>query len=207
VAAPTTIIFCIYEGYKFILSLHNLPQVAHYFPSFLPHFWLTCHCLFLYLFRIFLFLSLLFLCPYLSLSSFHLSSPSLCFFFVVFLSLAPRIKFLFLRCSSFLSVICLHLFFFLLISSSFHVSFLVSCSVFFPACFYSLFLSSHSNFTFSPSLLHCSLPTNQCFLLSSFLIFSYNLFPLMIRKTPKLTPCTRYDVTSAHLLCRPSGVN
>jgi len=70
----------------------------------------------------------------------------------------------------------------------------------FPACFYSLFLSSLSNFTFSPSLLHFSLPTNQCFLLSSFLIFSCNLFPLMISKTPKLTPCTRYDVISAHLL-------
>lgn len=184
VAAPTTIIFCTDEGYEFTLSLYNLAQVAYYFPPFLPHFWLKCHSLFLYLFRIFLILVFtvsvsifvsLFLPPYFSIIM-------LCFF-VAFLSLAPRIKFSFLLCSSLLSVICLHLFFFLLISSSFHVLFLVSCSclfslpVFIPYC-----LSSLSNFTFSPDFYIVLLPPFSVsfsrLLFSPFHIFSRNFFPL-----------------------------
>lgn len=45
------------------------------------------------------------------------------------------LNFHFFSVSSLFSVICLHLFFFLLVSSSFHVSFLVSCSCLFSCLF------------------------------------------------------------------------
>ena len=97
-AATTTIICYIGEGYELILSLYNLPQFAYLFPSLLPHFWLTWHSLLLHIFRVFPFMSLLFLCPYLTVSSFHLISLSLFFVFRRIPSLAPCIKFSFPLC-------------------------------------------------------------------------------------------------------------
>jgi hypothetical protein len=148
--------------------------------------------------------------------------------FVVFLSLTPRTKFSLLPCfiASFRHLPSI--LFFLFISSSCHLpSFIflsphllvlpsfVPCFLFVPfflPVFIPYCLLSLSKFTFSPSLLYCSPPTIQRFFLSSpflflsFHIFSCNLSPFMIRKTPKLIPCTSYDVTSANLLSKPSGV-
>jgi hypothetical protein len=139
VAAPTTVICCIDEGYELVLSLYNLPQFAYLFPSLLSHFWLTCH------FCFFIFSASFFLCLYCFCVHICLSLPStllLChyaLFFVVFSSLAPPIKFSFLLC---------------FIASFYHLPSVVFLSPrllflprfvpfflfvpFFPACFYSL---------------------------------------------------------------------
>jgi hypothetical protein len=128
----------------------------------------------------FIFSASFFLCLYCFCVHICLSLPSTlllyhyALFFVVFPSLAPRIKFSFLLC--FIAFFC-HLPSFVFLSP--RLLFLprfVPCVLFMPfflLVFIPYGLSSLSNFTFSPLLLYCSPPTIQCFLLSSPFFFRY----------------------------------
>jgi hypothetical protein len=112
---------------------------------------------------------------------FFLSFVFICFSF--FSSLLP---------STFCSLCLVHVFFPCLFL--FPIVFRLSQTLRFPLTFI-LFSSHHSLF---PSLV--SFFPHSIF-------FHAIFFRLMIRKTPKLTPCTSCDVTSTYLSCRPSGVN
>jgi hypothetical protein len=95
-------------------------------------------------------------------------------FFFVFPSLAHLLNFPFFSVSSFVCVICRHLFSFssFPLPSTFRSLCLIHAS--FPVSFYSLFLSSLSDFKFFPSLLYFSPPLIQRFFLSScFYIFPF----------------------------------
>jgi hypothetical protein len=97
--------------------------------------------------------------------------------------------------------------FFLVAFSSLHISFLVAYSRIF-SCFYSPISFVSLKFYVFPSLfivLLLSFRVSVCRLLFIFFLSFRNLscrfFSLMIRKTTKPILCTRYDVTSAYLLC------
>jgi hypothetical protein len=216
VAAPTTIICCTDEGYELVLSLYSPPQFCT-FVSFTSASLLAYMSLFVSLYEYFPRLSFyvltvsvsifvcLFLPPFFSITMLCFSS--------YFHPLLIVLNFHFFSVSSLLSVIYLRLLFSLLVSSSFHVAFLVSCSCLFSCLFlFPIVFRPSQTLRFHPHfyivLLLPFIISFSCLLFFPFLPYFFcNFFPLIIRKTPKLTPCTRYDVTSAHLLCRPSGVN
>ena len=152
-------------------------SVSIFVSLFLPPFFsIIMLCFSLYFYPLLLVLNI----HLFSVHRFFLSFAFLCFSF--FSSLLP---------STFSSLCLVHAFF---LACFYSLLSFVSLKLYVSPLSFVLFSSHHSVF---PSLVS---------FFSPFHIFSRNFSPLMIRKTPKLTPCTRYDVTSAYLLCK-SGVN